>query len=250
MTQHLVSLANLKDSFNSYHSAEPFDHCVVDNFLPEELAHAIESEFLDFDNPAWFEYNNVTEIKKQNKDWGLFPRHTYQLFYYLNSPAFVDVLSDLVGVPLYADPGLHGGGWHIHGPGGKLNPHQDYSIHPKIGLQRKLNIILYVSRDLDQEAYGGHLGLWTADESGPTGLAKEIAPVFNRAVVFDTTQNSWHGLSRSLTQPEGVYRKSLAIYYLTDPPVDANTRSRALFAPTTDQQGNQEVLDFIAKRSR
>ena len=67
-------------------------------------------------------------------------------------------------------------------------------------------------------------------------LVKEIAPVFNRAVIFDTTQNSWHGLSRPLIQPNGVYRKSLAVYYLEDTVKDFDSRSRALFSLTEKQQ--------------
>jgi len=32
----------------------------------------------------------------------------------------------------------------MHAAGGNLNPHLDYSIHPKMGLQRKLNVIIYL----------------------------------------------------------------------------------------------------------
>jgi hypothetical protein len=55
------------------------------------------------------------------------------------------MLSKKLDLFLYPDPGLHGGGWHMHGAGGNLNPHLDYSIHPKSGLMRKLNIIIYLS---------------------------------------------------------------------------------------------------------
>ena len=244
----MINTDNLINAFAGYKNATPFDHCVVEDFLTTELAQQIELEFLDYNSEHWFSYNNAVEVKKQNKDWGLFPKYTYQLFYYLNSPEFVRILSDLVGLPLYSDPGLHGGGWHIHGPGGVLNPHLDYSLHPKLGLQRKINIIIYLSQDLE-EAHGGHLGLWSGNASGPTGLFKEVTPKFNRAVVFDTTQDSWHGMSRSLTQPDGIYRKSLAIYYLTDPPAKVDSRARALFAPTEDQKNDPFVLDLIVSRA-
>ena len=245
----MINVVNLSNAFSTYKNATPFDHCVVEDFLPTALAQQVESEFLDYNSDSWFSYVNAIEVKKQNKDWGLFPKYTYQLFYYLNSSEFVEILSNLVGVKLYSDPGLHGGGWHIHGPGGILNPHLDYSLHPKLGLQRKINIIIYLSQDLTEE-HGGHLGLWTGDKNGPTGLFKEVAPKFNRAVVFDTTQDSWHGMSRGLVQPEGIYRKSLAIYYLTDPPAEVDSRARALFAPTSDQQHDPAVLDLIASRAK
>ena len=245
----MIDLINLSRACKTFHTAEPFNHCVIDNFLPTELAQAVEQEFLDFNSSEWFVYDNAIEVKKQNKDWGLFPKNTYQLFCYLNSTEFVNILGKLVGVKLYADPGLHGGGWHMHGPGGVLNPHLDYSLHPKLGLQRKINIIIYLSSDLKEE-HGGHLGLYTGTADQSDRLVKEVAPVFNRAVLFDTTQNSWHGMSRKLVQPDGIYRKSFAVYYLTDPPADVDTRSRALFSPTEEQRDNKEITEFIKARDQ
>ena len=72
---------------------------------------------------------------------------------------------------------------------------------------------------------------------------------FNKAVLFDTTQNSWHGMSREVTCPQGNFRKSIAIYYLQDPPADVDRRSRALFTPTENQKGNKEIEELIEKRS-
>lgn len=150
---------------------------------------------------------------------------------------------------LYCDSGLNGGGWHIHSRGGKLNTHLDYSLHPKLGLQRKLNIIVYLNSEWQSE-WGGHLGLWdnkSADEPGD--LIKEIEPKFNRAAIFDTTFNSWHGLPKPLNCPECQFRKSLAVYYLTKPPIDVDNRGKALFTPTAEQQNDKEVLELIKKRS-
>jgi len=50
-------------------------------------------------------------------------------------------------------------------------------------------------------------------------------------VLFDTTQDSWHGMSHGLTQPEGIYRKSITVYYLCQPVTETDQRGRALFAP-------------------
>jgi len=183
-------------------------------------------------------------------DWNLFPSLTYKLFRELISEDFIRLLSGKIGVPLFQDPGLHGGGWHIHGAGGNLNPHLDYSIHPKIRLQRKINIIIYISSMIAEE-HGGHLGLWSHNQKDnqPSKLIKSIQPKFNRAVIFDTTQNSWHGMCEPLVLPEGIYRKSLAIYYLTTPPSGSDTRERALFAPREDQKQDEAVKSLIQKRA-
>ena len=38
---------------------------------------------------------------------------------------------------------------------------------------------------------------------------------FNSAIVFQTNEISWHGLPEKIMCPEGVYRKSLAYYYIS-----------------------------------
>jgi hypothetical protein len=246
----MINHAALTSAFSGFPKGQPFSHCVVDDFVPEGLAAQLESDFPPYDSPKWFVYKNKIEDKKALNDWNVFPGATYKFFQYLNTAEFVNLLSGLAGAKLSSDQGLHGGGWHVHGPGGNLNPHLDYSIHPKLGLQRKLNIIVYISSALKAE-HGGHLGLWAHDPATgrPGKLVTEIQPKFRRAVIFDTTQNSWHGMSRPLTQPEGIYRKSLATYFLCDPAKDSDPRGRALFAPREDQKGDPGIEDLIRARA-
>lgn len=138
----------------------------------------------------------------------------------------------------------------MHPDGGKLNPHLDYNIHPKLGLQRRINLILYLSQDWQSE-FGGHFGLWSNDpvSSRPLRLEKEVEIKFNRAVIFDTTYQSWHGLSRQVSSGGTNVRKSLAIYYLCDPPANTENRQRALYAPTEDQISNPDIEELIRKRA-
>jgi Rps23 Pro-64 3,4-dihydroxylase Tpa1-like proline 4-hydroxylase len=234
-----------------FQSAQPFPHVVVDNFLNLELAQAIEKEFPDIDDERWYKYNNAIENKKALNNWEIFGPLTYNLMTYLNSPAFVSKVQMLFGdVTLYPDYGLNGGGYHLHKSGGKLNVHLDYSIHPKMNLERRVNIILYLTEGWD-EAWGGHVSLWTNDEEKhqPKEMIEKVAPQFNRAVIFDTTCNSWHGLPETITCPDDQARKSLAIYYLSQPNEKAPDRGKALFAPFEDQKDDQDVLDLIDKRS-
>ena len=101
-----------------------------------------------------------------------------------------------------------------------------------------------------KKEWGGHLGLWGNDSSkSPGELEKSIVPKFNRAVIFDTTCNSWHGLPQPITCPLNESRKSIAVYYLCEPPKNAEQRGKALFAPTKDQENNKEVLELIKKKS-
>lgn len=130
-------------------------------------------------------------------------------------------------------------------------PHLDYSIHPKLGLERRLNIIIYLQPSWKPE-YGGALGLWAATPDGkqPGKLQVQIPCAFNSAVIFDTSQNSWHGLPEPIRAPAGVTRNSIAAYFLCDPRPGASGRCKALFAPYGDQLHDQSVLELIYLRSQ
>ena len=244
-----INTSNLIQSLSSFKGSVPFDHCIIDNFFIDEVAQLLSTEFLSYEDPNWHYYKNALEDKKTINDWNKFPKLTYQVFQDLMSNEFVNLISKNIGCPLYVDHGLHGGGWHIHASGGNLNPHLDYSIHPKMLKLRKLNIIIYLAKDLKEE-HGGHLGLWTGEnDNNNLKLIKEIQPLFNRAVLFDTTQNSWHGMSRELITPNNLYRKSLAIYYLTDTELNSDPRSKALFAPRENQKNDKAIRELIKLRA-
>ena len=138
---------------------------------------------------------------------------TKGLLYHLNSSTFLDFLSQITGIEnLIADSYLWGGGMHQIEQGGKLAIHADFNRHPRYNLDRRLNALLYLNPNW-QEDYGGHLELWDREM---TGCVVRIAPLFNRLVVFATTDFSYHGHPDALTCPEGVTRKSLALYYYTN----------------------------------
>lgn len=247
----MINTDALKDAAAEWREAKPFPHFHVDDFFETNIAKQLEAEMPDFDSEIWHEYGNAIEVKKVCNNWNAFPSMTYRTFSYLNSNDFVSLLGRTLFKDdiLSSDFGLNGGGWHIHNRGGKLNTHLDYSLHPKTGQQRKLNIIVYLNSTW-QECWGGGLGLWgNESDNAPGPLVKQITPKFNRAVIFDTTCNSWHGLPDPIDCPNGQFRKSLAVYYMTSPSESVDTRGKALFAPTESQKNNSEVLDLIAKRS-
>lgn len=247
----MVNLDAIDEAVEVFKISTPFNHCVIDNFLDEDVASKVASEFPTFDSQEYNgNYNNQIELKKTCNIWDRFLPNTYKLLAYLNSNSFVKVISKLTGCKdLQADPGLHGGGWHTHPVGGKLNPHLDYNIHPKLGLQRKFNLLIYLTPEWNT-SWGGHFGLWNSKNEQPTELSKSIAPLYNRAILFDTTQDSWHGLATEVSCPTNKTRNSIAVYYLRAAPKNTSNRKRALFAPTVEQKGNKEILDLIERRSR
>jgi len=110
---------------------------------------------------------------------------------------------NLFAIPgLVCDPELVGGGWHCIPRGGFLKTHVDFN-HLN-GYTRRLNLLLYLSPGWDR-SWGGELRL----------CDRVIEPLFNRCVVFETSEKSWHGHPEPLTCPEGESRNSIALYYYT-----------------------------------
>lgn len=235
-----------------FQEAKPFRHCIIDNFFEDTTAIDLSNEFPDYNDPnIWSVYRNAIENKKLTPHWDLFPAKTYQAFTLMNKPEFVEKIKLITGISnLVADYGMHGGGWHMHNCGGKLNMHKDYSIHPKLGMERRINVIIYMTPNW-QEEWNGGLEFWShdAEKNLPKESITKVHNKFNRAVLFDTADNSWHGLPTEIVCPEGVYRKSLAIYYISEPRTGVDGHDRAYFAPTAEQVGDQQVLDLIKKRS-
>ena len=120
---------------------------------------------------------------------------------------FCELLSGIDG--LEPDPTLYGGGLHQTEPGGFLGIHVDNETHPKTGFARRLNLILYCTDGWRKE-WGGELEFWDRTRSRAVVC---IPPLFNRAVLFETGNRSYHGHTMPLAYPEGIFRKSIAAYY-------------------------------------
>lgn len=240
---------SLRDGFLT---AVPFNHVVIDDFFCQPVAEALAREFPAHDDPVWpVHYNNAIENKKACNHWDRFPRMTYDVFHFLCGERFVDVIRSITGnTDIQCDFGLHGGGWHSHSTAGYLNLHLDYSRHPKLDLYRKYNLLVYLSSEWDP-AWGGALQLWSSDQEGqPNGCEQVIEPRFNRAVLFDTTQRSWHGLPDAIACPAGQSRQSLAVYYLSSEGPADDQRGKALFAARPEQANDPAVKALIHSRSQ
>lgn len=249
---NFLTLRNWKELHPVFLQSKPFNHIILDDFFLPEVAEQLALEFPHYDSPDWnAHWNNSIENKKACNHWDKFSTTTYSVFSYLCSNKFISLIKDLTdNTEIEADVGLHGGGQHAHTTNGKLNVHLDYSIHPKLKLQRHYNLIIYVTPDWKTE-WGGGLELWSHDPIKKTAkeLIITVENKFNRAIFFDTTQHSWHGLPNDLKCPQNIMRKSLAVYYVTEPEVDVDDRGKALFVPREDQKNDPNVLKLIKKRS-
>lgn len=195
-----------------YLAAKPFPHIILDNLFPAELLEEIVDAFpgLDFD---WHKFDGAMEKKLASKPNPTLPEKIEGFLSYLNSGNFLRFLERLTSVSgLIPDPHYEGGGLHQILPGGFLKVHADFNKHHEWRLDRRLNLILFLNKDWREE-YGGHLQLW---DRNLTRCGQKILPVFNRCVIFSTTDFSYHGHPQPLRCPSGVTRKSLALYYYSN----------------------------------
>lgn len=215
-------LAAQEELAQLYQSNQPFPHIVIDDFLPPGTISKLLAEYPhDQSLPIWNDATHkdkssgeyVQKDKRNIRDNLRMPATYRQLIWELNSHYFLDFLSKMTGIGnLIPDPNLRGAGIHQIGRGGFLKVHADFASHREFAIDRRLNFLLYLNQDWPEE-YGGHLELWDKAMQGPP---LRVLPILNRCVVFSTTSTSYHGHPRPLTCPDGIYRKSLALYYYTN----------------------------------
>src|SRR5262249_6279584 len=129
----------------------------------------------------------------------------------LAAPEFCHLLSEVFDIPeLLPDPELVGGGMHQTGARGHLDVHVDFNYIEDRQLHRRLNILVYFNKDWKPE-WGGNIELWDKDVKV---CHQSLSPIFNRCVVFATSDVSYHGVT-AVRCPDDQTRKSFAAYYYT-----------------------------------
>lgn len=238
------NLGNLCESFKT---AQPYSHVVIDNFFNDTYADKLHEKFPEISHPNWFSYWNPIEKKFamnnfKSEDLVMIKN----LFDTLQSDYFVDLMKKLTGIDnLESDPHLHGAGLHYHPTGGKLDMHLDYSLHPISGKERRVNLIIYMNKNWREE-YGGHLQLWNKEF---TECVTKLEPRFNRAALFQTSDISWHGLPDPIVCPTDTGRKSVAIYYVSDPRPNITHRLKAQYRPLPNQPIDERLKKLYEIRT-
>jgi Rps23 Pro-64 3,4-dihydroxylase Tpa1-like proline 4-hydroxylase len=212
----------------AYCTAEPFPHIVIDDLLPAEILAQAAGDFPGPHALHWIEYDRHHERKLAYPAAEKLPASLREVLYFLNSAVVLEFLETLTGISgLLPDPYFVGGGLHQIEQGGHLGVHADFNKYERFDLDRRLNLLLYLNQDWPEE-YGGHLELWDRTMSH---CVERVLPVFNRCVVFSTTDFSYHGHPVPLDCPPDRTRRSLATYYYTNgrPDEEASGAHTTLF---------------------
>ena len=195
---------------------DPFRHVVIDDFFDAQTCTRLLAEFPPFEagnarNEAG-ELGNKSTVEKIR---GLGTTYA-ALDDLIQTREFLDLTGKITGIPnLLYDPWYFGGGTHENRHGQDLDSHVDFNRHPLERWHRRLNLIVYLNREWD-DAWGGSLELHS-DPRAADDKTTLVTPLYNRAVIFETTEWSWHGFSR-INLPEdkrALSRRSIALYFYT-----------------------------------
>lgn len=194
-----------------YQNAEPFPHIVIDQLLDPAILRDVAQNYPTLEGQAYFD-RDQERYKSQFKPESVPNGRTRNLLAELNSRAFLAFLEEMTGISgLISDPYFSGAGLHVTRAGGHLSVHADFNIHGEMKVERRLNLLVYLNDDWPTE-YRGELELWDRQMKG---CVKSIAPLLGRAVVFNTSLDSFHGQPDPIACPPDRDRRSIATYYYT-----------------------------------
>jgi 2OG-Fe(II) oxygenase superfamily len=215
-----------------FQRSKPFRHVAIDGFLPLDTCEALLRDFPVFDEKrATNELGQigrkavVEHVSDVSPAYGAFSQ-------YINSKAFLDAMSMLTGIQdLIADKTLFGGGTHNNLSGQALDVHIDFNIDERNMLHRRINLLIYLNKEWD-ESWGGAIELHSDPRHPAIDEIVSFLPLFNRAVIFETNEYSWHGFRRIALPPDKQHlsRKSFSIYlYTKDRPAEDVVASHTTF---------------------
>ena len=210
------------EAAKTFREAMPYPHIVIDEYLPDSVAGAALEEVLDLPHDAWTwktAGDGATISKGSINKFHALPEVVQNVILNLYGEDHLRRLRKLTGIEnltsdpnlLQPEPYLDGGGLHRIERGGRLGIHCDFNTlktHPHY--LRRVNLLLYLNREWRPEWKG-----WLQLHHDLVYQAKwvEHAPRFNRAVIFETSDHSWHGHPEPLACPADRSRLSIAAYF-------------------------------------
>ena len=190
----------------------PFHHIVIDNFFTDTQLKQFQSSW-----PANPDYCINTEFNKR-----AFYREQFkndrniqeQIKPLLEQPWLRELgrkFSDcILGKDLISDLSFENGGLHETFPQGYLGLHTDNLHHSVTGWRRILNLVVYLSPDLDEKVNQGSLQLFNAKTTESTSIEAK----YNRAIMFLVDDYTVHGAPDTFCSSVNCpSRRSLALFY-------------------------------------
>ena len=228
-----------------YNLSGKINYFIIDNLLPFTLASGVDNSF-----PTESQLNFLNDNQEQKyvgvnflKDQSI----VEECIYAFQEPSVINLISEICSIPeLQGDSELYAGaGVSSMSLGCFLNPHIDNS-HDRLKKSfRRLNLLYYVSRELNSDD-GGQLLLY------PGGIKSDPISIhsrFNRLVVMRTDNRSLHAVSKITSK--AAIRKTISNYYFsTSSPNGHNYYHSTSFRAFPRESRRKDLLLRINAASR
>ncbi len=183
------SKAHLKKQFSFAHPIKVARHFALDNLLPTEVAERIYANFPKLKQMRLL--NSRGELKLKYSHIKNTSSLLQDLHFAIQDPKVVAVIEEITGIEKQVpDMSRLAGGVSALLKGHYINPHLDNSHDADRKLYRTVNMLYYVSPNWQLEN-GGNYELW--DEAVKNRII--VPSFFNRLVVMETNQTSWHAVN-------------------------------------------------------
>ena len=221
-------------------------YCIIDNILEINYAKKIQEEIINSMRENWDRYENPFEKKYTWRDKNNLLPLSKSLFDALHTKKMIDFLSKFTGYNLIEDKSKNWWGIHTFEDGDKLDVHVDAGRHPQNNLKKIITLGIYLSYNWDAKC-GGTIDFWNGDNSSNNDakiIDKKISiePLFNRCIIFENNDYSWHGAPEPCIRNKNQKRIFLTCSYLTD--IDdtfhKNNRKKAFFVKLPDEPDDPE----------
>ena len=187
-----------------------FAHAVIDNFLDEETCLKLYEECINAPKGGWTVFTRAGSRMEEFNDLISCPMAHQVTYEIMHSGEMLYDLEQMTGISgLLPDPHLVGAGFSIFRDGSYLGSHYDFNWNDRLRLHRKLTCMLFLNPNW-KETWGGHQQYW---ESRDGEMIDEVAPMFNRFVLFENKKESPYHSVRRLTCPKSQVRTALRVFY-------------------------------------
>lgn len=231
-------------SAQQFRSASPFRHVVIENFLDPAFCRELVADFPRFEDRCAPDETELAGDKPGHTDVRDLSPAYRRLDDYLQTREFLDYLSGVTGIPdLRYDGDYVGGGTCENLDGQSLDAHIGFNCHPRTRQQCRLKLVVYLNEEWEA-GWGGLLQLHSDPWNSAENRTTSVLPLFNRAVLLETSEHSWHGFDAIRLPPEkrALSRKSFAIYLYTEqrPAAETVPPHAAVYVPEAMPEDWQE----------
>ena len=193
-----------------YFNAQPVPWIALPDFLPDELYKKIAQQVDNIPKQRWTKFTrNGSYMEECMNNYGDVAPLIRQLNLEMNSSEFITWLENFTKESkLIPDPHAVGGGLMKSYQGHSLKMHTDFNWNEELHLNRRLNLILYLSKEWQPEWKGG-LQFRNLEN---TETVAEITPEPNTLLMWKYHPKLRHGHPHPITCPQTVSRVGFRIF--------------------------------------